>query len=323
MVHKGSDSALAAWKDGAARKAIQEFVARAVRRGSAGFIRPEDRIAVFDNDGTLWCEKPMPIELGFILQRLSAMARGNPELRDRQPWKAARENDHAWLAGAITKHYQGDDGDLKLFGAGALEAFRGWAVEDYEAAADVFLHNSVHPQLGRPLVNCAYVPMIQLMRYLEANGFTTYIASGGDRDFMRAFTSEIYSVPPERVIGSAHALKYQESEHGGSVVYRAAPDVFDDGPAKPVRIWSRIGRRPAMAAGNSNGDIPMLQYAGGGARPALRLLVLHDDKDREFAYTAGAEDSLAHARSEGWTIVSIRNDWETVFANAPAVGRAA
>ena len=151
--------------------------------------------------------------------------------------------------------------------------------------------------------------MIELLRYLEANGFTNYIASGGDRDFMRPVTGTMYGIPSERVIGSTNALAYTEDEHGGNVSYAAAMDFFDDGPVKPVRIWSRIGQRPIIAGGNSNGDIPMLRYTGGKDRPALRLLLLHDDEEREFAYTAGAEKSLEVAAAEGWTVVSMKNDW--------------
>jgi hypothetical protein len=159
--------------------------------------------------------------------------------------------------------------------------------------------------------------MIELLRYLEANGFTSFIVSGGDRDFMRPVTHEIYGIPSERVVGSSNALSYQEDDNGGSVVYLAELDVFDDGPVKPVRIWSRIGRRPILAGGNSNGDIPMLRYVGGPSRPGLRLLLLHDDEEREFDYTSGAEKSLELADSEGWTVVSIKNDWSAVFADQP------
>jgi hypothetical protein len=155
--------------------------------------------------------------------------------------------------------------------------------------------------------------MVELLRYLEAHSFTTYIASGGDRDFMRTVTSEIYGIPPERVVGSSNALQYVEGTNGGEVVFLAKPDVFDDGPAKPVRIWSRIGRRPILAFGNSNGDIQMLQFAGAADRPALRLLLLHDDQAREFDYVAGAEKSLELAKAEEWTVVSIKNDWKEVF----------
>jgi hypothetical protein len=157
--------------------------------------------------------------------------------------------------------------------------------------------------------------MVELLRYLEANGFTNYIASGGDRDFMRPLTGEMYGIPGERVIGSSTGLGWVDDEHGGNVSYLAEMDFFDDGPVKPVRIWSRIGQRPIMAGGNSNGDVPMLRYTGGRGRPALRLLVLHDDEEREFAYTTGAEDSLRQAVEGGWTVVSMRDDWVTVFAD--------
>ena len=313
-----SDKPLASWNDTPSRAAIVRFVTAVTRADGPDYVPPVERVAVFDNDGTLWCEKPMPIELGFILQRLAAMAEQDSSLRERQPWKAAREKDEAWLGGVITKHYQGDDSDVKVLMAGVLQAFRGWTVEDYAAAADAFLHQAHHPGLGRALCECGYQPMVELLRYLEANGFTTYIASGGDRDFMRTVTEAIYGIPPERVIGSSNALRYREDEQGGAVVYRAQPDVFDDGPAKPVRIWSRIGRRPILAVGNSNGDIPMLDYAGGPSRRTMRLLLLHDDEAREFDYTAGAERALERAQSQGWTVVSIRNDWASVFAEALA-----
>jgi hypothetical protein len=193
-------------------------------------------------------------------------------------------------------------------------------VHDYAAAADAYLRDGAHPTLGRPLTECVYAPMIELLDFLAANGFTNYIASGGDRDFMRPVTQRLYGVPPERVIGSSNALRYQDGENGGAIVYEAQLDVFDDGPIKPVRIWSRIGRRPLIAVGNSNGDAQMLQFAGGD-RPALRMLVLHDDAEREFAYTAGADELLQRARAEGWTVVSIQNDWSTVFADVESPAR--
>jgi len=158
--------------------------------------------------------------------------------------------------------------------------------------------------------------MVELLRYLEANGFATYIASGGDRDFMRVVADEMYGIPPERVIGSALAIDYLETEDGNDVLYKSEMDFFDDGPTKPVRIWSRIGRRPLVAVGNSNGDLQMLRFAHGPARTGLRLLLLHDDAEREFDYTAGAEDALARAREKGWTVISIKDDWTTVFADA-------
>jgi phosphoserine phosphatase len=301
------------WNDGATKAAIAGFVEQVTTEGGAAFVPPSERIAVFDNDGTLWCEKPMPIELGFILRRFAEMAEADEALRDRQPWKAAREQDYHWLGEAITKHYHGDESDVKVLIAGILQAFAGLNVEEYVEAADQFLQAGKHPTLGRAFTECGYAPMIDLLRYLEANDFTTYIASGGDRDFMRPITASMYGIPSERVIGSSNALRYLDDEHGGTVSYAAEMDFFDDGPVKPVRIWSRIGRRPIIAGGNSNGDVPMLRYAGGKGRPALRLLVLHDDDEREFAYTGGAESSLQTAAEEQWTVVSMKNDWTTVF----------
>jgi phosphoglycolate phosphatase-like HAD superfamily hydrolase len=306
-------SRLDSWNDGAAKHAIEEFVKRVTTPG-ADFVSPAARVAVFDNDGTLWSEKPLPVELGFILQRLSAMAVEDASLRDKQPWKAAYEKDYAWLGDVITKHYHGDDTDVKVLISGILKAFGGMSVDAYQAAAEAFLQKAQHPSLGRRFRDCGYGPMVELLRYLEAHGFVNYIASGGDRDFMRVVTEELYGVPAERVVGSSNGLCYTEDEGFGTVAYLAKPDVFDDGPAKPVRIWSRIGRRPILAFGNSNGDIQMLQFAGGARQPALRLLLLHDDKVREFNYTAGAEKSLQLARTRGWTIVSMKNDWKSVFA---------
>jgi phosphoserine phosphatase len=302
---------LDSWRDTPTKQAIVDFVEQITSEGGAAYVPPSERVAVFDNDGTLWCEKPMPIELGFILRRLAEMAAHDEALRERQPWKAAHERDFAWIGGAVTKHYAGDDSDVQLLIAGIMQAFAGKTVEEYAEAAYEYLCNGQHPTLGRGFRDLGYVPMTELLRYLEDNGFTNYIVSGGDRDFMRPVTEEMYGVPSERVVGSTAGLRYS-SENGGSVAYMAQMDFFDDGPIKPVRIWSRVGRRPILAAGNSNGDIHMLEYAG-GPRPALRLLVSHDDAEREFAYTAGAEASLERAAAEGWTVVSVRDDWATVF----------
>ncbi len=306
---------LSSWNDTKTRSAIVEFVERITAEGSDDYVPPAERIAVFDNDGTLWCEKPMPIEIGFVLLRLAAMAEADESLRERQPWKAAYEKHYEWLGEAITKHYHGDDSDVKVLMGGMIAAFAGQTVDEYSAAADAFLHGGKHPTLDRSFHHCGYLPMIELLRYLEANGFTNYIASGGDRDFMRPVTGKMYGIPSERVIGSSNALVYTDDEHGGSVSYQASMEFFDDGPVKPVRIWSRIGRRPIIAGGNSNGDIAMLRYAGGKDRPALRLLLLHDDDEREFAYTGGAEESLQQAADHGWTVVSMKDDWSAMFSD--------
>ena len=305
--------ALASWNDTPTKATLVAFIERVTTGPDA--VPAEERIAVFDNDGTLWAEKPMPVELVFILKRWGEMVEADPSLKDRQPWKAAVERDYAFLAGAFDKHYQGDDTDIKVIMAGVIGAFAGMEVEAYGAAAAAFIREGQHPSLKRPFGSVGYQPMIELLRYLEANGFTTFIASGGNRDFMRGFAADMYGLPPERIIGSSNELTWV-ADGDGSVVYAAAPDVFDDGPAKPVRIWSRIGRRPLIAGGNSNGDIPMLAFAGTSARPGLRLLVLHDDPDREFDYVKGAESALDRAKAEGWTVISVKDDWATVFADA-------
>jgi phosphoglycolate phosphatase-like HAD superfamily hydrolase len=307
---------LASWNDTSTRQAIVEFVESVTHTDGPNFVSPEERVAVFDNDGTLWCEKPMPIQLDFIVRHFAAMAEQDPSLRERQPWKAAYNKDYSWLGGAVVKHYHGDESDVKLLIAGLQQSFGGMSVDDYEAEAARFLSNANHPTLGRPYHTCVFRPMVELLRYLEANGFSTYIASGGDRDFMRPAATSLYSIPPERVIGSTFALSYQTDERGDSIIYKAQLDFLDDGPEKPVRIWSRIGRRPIIAGGNANGDIPMLQFAGGPTRPALRLLLLHDDADREFDYTAGAERVLEQAKQQNWRVISIKNDWATVFTDS-------
>ncbi len=263
---------------------------------------------MFDNDGTLWCEKPMPIQLGFTLVRLAEMAEADPSLRETQPWKASYERDYAWLNSVAERHYAGDESLVKVLMVGILKAFAGLSVHEYAEQAHAFVTGTQHPTLGRLYSACAYVPMIELLRYLEANGVTTFIASGGDRDFMRAIAQEIYGIPPERVVGSSNALSWVDDSDGGSIVYLDKPDVFDDGPVKPLRIWSRTGRRPIVAGGNSNGDVPMLHWTRG-----LRLLINHDDADREVAYSSGAETAMERAAAGGWTVVSVKDDWATVF----------
>jgi phosphoserine phosphatase len=305
------EEALGSWS-GETKETIMSFV-RSVSEEGASFVRPEERIATFDNDGTLWCEKPMPIQLDFILRRLYAMAEEQPDLRERQPWKAAYERDYNWLGALMIQHYAGDDSNVKVLAGGILAAYAGMSVEDFEAQSDAFLRSTQHPTLGRGYLECAYAPMIELLAYLEANGFSNYIASGGGRDFMRPISQEVYGIPRERVIGSSSMLAYNSDGKGGTITHTAAPEYLDDGPQKPIRIWSRTGRRPLLAAGNSNGDVPMLEFARHEDKPSLRLLVLHDDADREFDYTAGAEAALEKAGADGWTVTSIKDDWVTVF----------
>jgi hypothetical protein len=303
---------LSTWCDGGTKEAILDFVERVSGDGPDA-VPPEERIAVFDNDGTLWCEKPMPIQLDFILRRLAEMAESQPELRERQPWKAAYERDYGWLGALVAEHYAGDDSNVKVLGAGVLAAYDGMSVEDFEAQSGDFLRSAQHPSLGRSYLECAYVPMVELLGYLESRGFSNYIVSGGGRDFMRPISMDVYGVPRERVVGSSAVLAYASDEHGGTLTHTAAPEYLDDGPQKPIRIWSRAGRRPLLAAGNSNGDVPMLDFTWHEDKPTLRLLVLHDDDEREFEYTTGAEQALERAGQMGWTVVSVKRDWSTVF----------
>ena len=197
----------------------------------------------------------------------------------------------------MVEHYAGDDTNVRTLLGGVLAAHAGISVDDFEEQADAFLRSAQHPTLGRGYLECAYAPMVELLRYLEANGFSNYIASGGGRDFMRPISEEMYGIPRDRVIGSSTALDYADDD-GGTIMRKPEADVLDDGPEKPVRIWSRIGRRPILAAGNSNGDIPMLDFTQHADKPTLRLLVLHDDAEREFDYTAGAENALERAQAQ-------------------------
>jgi phosphoglycolate phosphatase-like HAD superfamily hydrolase len=304
---------LPSWNEGTNKRSILHFVEAVTSAGGAEFVPPLDRIAVFDNDGTLWCEKPMYIQLDWILRQLAAQAEDDPSLRSKQPWQAAWEKDFDWLGGVIVKHYQGDDSDLQVLLAGTLSLSEGQAIEQLEAAARDFVENERHPTLGLAYRECIYQPMLELLRYLEANGFTNYIVSGGGRDFMRGFAQDLYGIPRERVIGSTVAYRYVESDDGGEIVQRAELDVIDDGPGKPIQIWNVIGRRPILAAGNSNGDLQMLAFAGGASLSALRLLVVHDDAEREFDYVAGAEKIISAAQRHNWTAISIQRDWQKVF----------
>jgi phosphoglycolate phosphatase-like HAD superfamily hydrolase len=311
-----AETLLALWNDTPTRRAIVDFVQAVSTEGSPGFVTPAERVAVFDNDGTLWSEKPVPIQLDFTLFRMAELAGQDPSLAERQPYRAAVERDFRWLDEAIVKHYHGDDADVGLL-LGAIEsAFAGMEVEAFGSQVMEWLTTASHPVLRRPYLACGFAPMVELLRHLEANGFSTYIASGGDRDFMRPFAHRIYGIPPERVIGSALGLDFDDSGDDTRLVYKSKMEFLDDGPTKPVRIWSRVGYRPLVTGGNSNGDIPMMRFARTGGREALRLLVLHDDADREFAYTTGAEDALDRAKTHGWTVVSMKEDWSAVFASA-------
>lgn len=310
------ESLLRSWRHTPTRAAIETFVQSVTSDGEPSFVPVAERVAVFDNDGTLWSEKPIPVQLDFALSRLAELAERDHSLRRRQPYTAAAERDYRWFSQAVVKHYRGDDTDVRLLLGAAESAFAGMSVDEYNHKVTRWLARASHPELHRPYLSCGYVPMTELLHYLEANGFAVFIASGGDRDFMRPFADTLYGIPPERVIGSALGLEFDEGDGNTHLVYNSAIEFFDDGVQKPKRIWSRTGRRPLVVGGNSNGDIPMMRFARADERGALRLLVLHDDADREFAYTAGAEDALNRARNRGWTTVSVKDDWATVFTDA-------
>ena len=295
---------LASWHDGPTRASIVDFVDRAVRD-----VAPEERVAVFDNDGTLWCEKPAYIQLDFLVRRLAEQAAADPSLTENPPYRAAASGDLSWFGDAVTKHYNGDDSALKILAGAIFSAYAGITVEEHAQRVGAFFAEAAHPTLNRPYTACGYTPMVELLRYLEDNGFTNYIASGGGRDFMRPVTARMYGIPPERVIGSSVGLDFAD----GHLRTTSTPEFLDDGPVKPVRIWGRVGRRPILAAGNSNGDIAMLEYATAGPGPSLAVLVRHDDAAREFDYVAGAEKSLELAATKGWLVTSMRDDWATVF----------
>jgi phosphoglycolate phosphatase-like HAD superfamily hydrolase len=309
---------LSLWKDTPTKKAILDFVAKVTDQNNTDYVPPEERVAVFDNDGTLWSEKPLQPQIDFILRRLASMAEKESSLRKQQPWKAAFEKDTAWFSDTVVAHYKGDDSNLKVLIGGVLKSFDKMTVAEFAKMSADFMHKEKNPSLGVSYMKVGFAPMVELLRYLEADDFTTYIASGGGRDFMRPITQTLYGIPPERVIGSSVKLSFQADDKGAAVMRQAGANFVDDGPGKPVGIWERIGRRPIFAAGNANGDIPMLQYTDMNTQASLCLLVNHDDADREFDYTAGAEDALKMAQERNWVVVSVKDDFNTVFASKNA-----
>lgn len=307
---------LPSWRDTATRAAIIEFVEKVTTDGPA-FVPPEQRVAVFDNDGTLWTEKPMPTQLHFIVKHWRAMAAADPSLADKQPFRGAVSGDFSWLSSAIDKHYAGDDSDLKVIVGAILGITADKTVDEYATEIAQFYDTEQHLTLRRPYREAIYRPMLELLGYLADNGFANYIVSGGERDFMRPMSSGYYGIPPERVIGSSMGLRYVEDDTGGDVRYGASFSFLDDGPEKPIRIWSRIGRRPLVAGGNANGDVPMLRFVQ--KHPAsLSLLVHHDDDSGrgDIPYDTGAEQALQAAQQHGFTVVSVRDDWAQVFPDA-------
>jgi phosphoglycolate phosphatase-like HAD superfamily hydrolase len=291
----GDPDPLSSWRPGLAKDALVGFV-RSVTAPGDSFVPPSERIAAFDNDGTLWCEKPLYVQADFLFRRWREMAAADPELLQKQPYKAVVEGDREWLAGML-------DHVPELL-RGVAEACGGITTDAFEAQVRSFFGEARHPTLGVPYTQLGYRPMVELLRFLEANGFRSFICTGGGRDFVRVVAEEMYAIPREQVIGSATTLSLQD----GALIRGADPEQpIDDGPGKPVHIWARTGRMPLLAGGNSDGDIEMLTSA------RFALLVHHDDAEREFAYDVGAERALATAAAAGWTVASMKSDFADVF----------
>ncbi|MGH9752248.1 MAG: HAD family hydrolase [Blastocatellia bacterium] len=296
---------LPSWNDGAAKRGIIDFVARVTKGGGPDFVPVADRIATFDNDGTLWVEKPLPVEVYFTLARVKELAAKGPQLKERQPFKAALEGDAAYF------HEAGAKAILELL----LATHAGMTQERFADEARQFMDRARHPTLDRLFTKIVYQPMIELLVYLRRNGFQTWLCSGGTIDFMRVFAPQIYGVPVEQVIGSE--LKRELRLQDGRLVIWRLPeiDAVNDKEGKPVGIDRHIGKRPIFVAGNvlSGGDIAMMEYSKGRAGPSFQLLINHDDDAREFAYAEKDNASLNAAKKYGFTVVNIKSDWKMVF----------
>jgi len=296
------------WNDGANKQAILKFVADVTREGAPTFVAPNERVAVFDNDGTLWVEQPMYTQMVFVLDWVKAHAAEHPEWRDNPVFKALTTNDPQALH-ALSER------DLLGF---VFTAQSGLSDEAYDAAARDWLARARHPRFNRRYTELVYQPQLELLSHLRRNGFKTFIVSGGSVEFMRPWSERVYGIPPEQVIGSQNAMRFEQQ--GGQPVLLREPkiDFVDDGPLKPVGIYKHIGRRPILAFGNSDGDWQMLQYTMAGPGARIALIVHHDDAEREVAYdrqsTIGRLDKAwDDALAKGWNVVSMRRDWKQVF----------
>ncbi|MEJ8858917.1 HAD family hydrolase [Variovorax robiniae] len=304
------EQSLPSWNDGPARRAILDFVARVTDPSHPDFVRPAERIATFDNDGTLWCEQPKQSQFFFAEARLEALADKDPSLRERQPFKAFLEHDLNTLASL---------GKQAAFEA-VFMTHAGMTIEEFNAIAKVWLASAVHPVLHRSFTRCVYQPQLELLDYLRANGFKNFIVSGGGLEFMRAFAEEVYGIPTEQVIGSSTKTRFEVIDGRVQMMKIAELGSFDDREVKTENIALHIGRRPILAFGNSDGDLAMLRYVKSGAGARLALLLHHDDAEREFAYDrefrlSPLVEALDHAADFGIDVVSMKRDWATVFVD--------
>jgi phosphoglycolate phosphatase-like HAD superfamily hydrolase len=298
---------LPSWRDGAAKARIFAFVQAVTTTGSPDYVAPADRIAVFDNDGTLWSEQPGYFQLLFAIDRVKALAPRHPEWKTQQPFKAALEGDMKALAAA------GEKGLLQL----VMSTHAGMTTDEFAAVVADWLATARHPTRGRPYTELVYRPMLEVLTYLRANGFRTYIVSGGGVEFVRVFSEAVYGIAPEQVVGSSVRTKYEVREGKPVIVRLPEIDFIDDKAGKPVGIHKFIGKRPIAAFGNSDGDFEMLQWTTAGTGARLGVIVHHDDAAREFAYDRTSHvgrlaRGLDEAPARGWTVVSMKADWETI-----------
>jgi phosphoglycolate phosphatase-like HAD superfamily hydrolase len=308
---------LPSWREGAAREAILAFLADVTDPASDAFVAPENRVAAFDNDGTLWCEAPSIPQIYFAVAYIREQAEAHPELRTVQPYKAVWEGETGYLDAVLADLAAGDLDAVASFLETVMVPFAGMTPTEYEALVRAFFDTAQHPELQVPYRQVTYRPMVELVALLQANQFDVFIVTGGGRDFVRVISEDFYGIPRANVIGSSVELAYQPDEAGGALIRTATIDrPFDDGPGKPARIEMQIGRQPILVGGNSDGDVAMLAYAQEQHPRFLGLLVNHDDADREYAYTDGAETALELAAIQGWVVASMKNDFKEVYPSA-------
>jgi phosphoserine phosphatase len=299
---------LASWTDGAAKSAILDFVARVTKEGGPEFAPPAERVATFDNDGTLCCEQPLQTQFFFAFNRVKELSAKDPTMAGRQPFKAVLEHDYNTLFGL----------GLQALYELAFATHAGTTEEEFDEVARGWFATAEHPKVGRLFKECIYQPQVELLAHLRENGFKTYIVSAGGVDFMRAFVDEAYGIPREQVIGSSVKLRHDSGGDRVSLSKLSELNIFNDREAKPLSIGLHIGRRPLFAFGNSDGDLPMMRYARSGSGPRLALLLHHDDAERETAYDrefrlSPLSEALDKAKDYGITVVSMKLDWKVVF----------
>jgi phosphoglycolate phosphatase-like HAD superfamily hydrolase len=303
-----ADDPLPSWNDGPSKKSILDFVAKVASKDSKSFLPPGERVAVFDNDGTLWSEQPMYFQLAFAIDRVKALAGKHPEWKEKQPFKGILEGDlKTALAG-------GEKAAVELLAA----THTGMTTDEFHAIVLDWVKTARHPKFDRPFTDLVFQPMLEVLVYLRASGFKTYIVSGGGMEFMRPWAETVYGIPPEQVVGSSGKLKYEV--HDGKPVLIKLPEIalVDDGPGKPVGIQTHIGRRPVMCFGNSDGDFHMLQYTTAGPGPRFGLIVHHTDAEREWAYDRTShvgklDKALNEAPKAGWVVVDMKKEWKVIY----------